>query len=205
LFPYCTQRDVDVGSILVEGQANMQISRSEQKRRIKEIVNLVAELVTLPISTLNRSPCSDEIKLLLGDAGKLKGSGRQRHVKYITKLIQDQPLDELYDFVGQYRGKALAERKQLHTLEFYRDALINEAIEQRQVCHENRIDWEENWSSDTLAELKTQMPEIDILALSRLSYRFAQTRNPRHSREIFRYLRSIQELRLRNDGHKAKG
>jgi len=49
-----------------------------------------------------------------------------------------------------------------------------------------------------LVELKAEMPEIEVLTLSRLSYLFAQTRNPRHSREIFRYLRSIQEMRQRN-------
>ena len=182
----------------------MQISRSEQKRRIKEVEKLVAELVALPTQMLDRAPCSDDIKPLLHEAAKLQGSGRQRHIKYLTKLFQGQSLDELYDFVGKYRGKALVERKQLHALEFYRDTLINEAIEKRQMCHENRTDWEENWSSDTLKELKAQMPEIDTLTLSRLSYRFSQNRNPRHSREIIRYLRSIQELRQRDSERKSK-
>ena len=181
----------------------MQISRSEQKRRIKEVEQLVTELVALPPQMFDRLPFPDDLKPLLREAVKLEGAGKQRHVKYITKLIQEHPLDELYDFVGKHRGKALAERKQLHTLEFYRDALINEALEQRQICHENRTDWEENWTSETLTELKVHMPEIDILTLSRLSYRFAQSRNPRHSREIFRYLRSIHELRQRNSKHKG--
>ena len=182
----------------------MEISRSEKKRRLKEVEKLIAELVTLPTQMLDRSPCPDDIKPLLHEAGRLQGSGKQRHIKYLTKLLQEQPVDELYDFVGKHRGKGLAERKQLHTLEFYRDTLINEAIEKRQMCHENRTDWEENWASDTLKELKAQMPEIDILTLSRLSYRFSQNRNPRHSREIFRYLRSIQELRQRVNERKNK-
>jgi len=182
----------------------MQISRSEQKRRMKDIESLVAELVTLPVPVIERSPCPDDIKLLLRETGKLQGSTRQRHIKYVTKLIQDQPLAELYDLVGKYRGKALADQKQLHTLEFYRDALINEALEQRQLCRETNTEWEENWTGDTLAEIKEHMPEIDVLALSRLSYLFVKTRNPRHSREIFRYLRSIQELRQRNSERLAK-
>ncbi len=182
----------------------MQISRSEQKRRMKDIESLVAELVTLPASVLDRSPCSDDIKLLLREAGKLQGSGRQRHIKYITKLIQELPLAELYDLVGKHRGKALADQKQLHVLEFYRDALINEALEKRDVCRETNTEWVENWTGDTLTELKEYMPEIDTLALSRLAYLFVQTRNPRHSREIFRYLRAIQELRQRNSERQAR-
>ena len=181
----------------------MQISRSEQKRRIKDVGKLIAELATLPPQMLERSPCPDDIKQLLHETAKLEGSTRQRQVKYITKQVQglSVDLDQLYDFVGKHRGKALAERKQLHTLEFYRDSLINEALEKMRVCQETNTEWAENWESITLTELKAQMPEIDILTLSRLSYMFARTRNLRHSREIFRYLRSIQELRQRNSVH----
>lgn len=183
----------------------MLISRSEQKRRIKEIEKLIAELVTLPPQVLDRLPCPDDIKLLLHETGTMQGSARQRQIKYLTKLIQAQSIDELYEFVGKYRGKALAERKQLHTLEFYRDALINEALEKRQICREANAEWAENWTSETLMELKAQMPEIDSRILLQLSYLFVQTRNPRYSREIFRYLRSIQEMRQRNSEHGAKG
>lgn len=181
----------------------MQISRSEQKRRIKEVEQLVTELVLLPPQVVDRSPCPDDIKLLLHETANLQGSTRQRQIKYLTKLIQELSLSELYDLVGKHRGKALTERKQLHEMEFYRDTLINEALEKRQECRETNTEWVENWESDTLMELKAQMPEIDVLTLSRLSYLFARTRNLRHSREIFRYLRSIQELRQRNSGNKG--
>ena len=182
----------------------MQISRSEQKRRIKEVEQLVGELVSLPPQVIERAPFPDEIKLLMHEAAKLEGSTRQRQIKYLTKQIQELPLNELYELVGKHRGKALTERKQLHEMEFYRDALINEALDRRQECHETNTEWTENWTSNTLTELKAHMPEIDILTLSRLSYLFARTRNLRHSREIFRYLRSIQELRQRNSEPKAK-
>lgn len=182
----------------------MQISRSEQKRRMKDVENLVTELVTLPAPVLDRSPCPEEIRLLLKEAAKLEGSPRQRHIKYITKQVQGESLVELYDLVGKYRGKALAERQQLHTLEFYRDALINEAMEQRQLCRESNTDWTEDWTGETLVELKQLMPEIDVLVLSRLAYLFVQTRNPRYTREIFRSLRATQELRERNSARQAK-
>ena len=175
----------------------MQISRSEQKRRIKEVEKLITELATLSPQIIERSPCPDEMKLLLCESAKFQGSVRQRHIKYITKMVPLSMVDALYEFVGKHRGHALTERKQLHAVEFIRDSLINEAIEKQQLCRENRTEWEENWPSSTLKELKAQMPEIDIPTLSKLSYLFARTRNPRHSREIFRYLRSIQELQQR--------
>jgi len=175
----------------------MQISRSEQKRRIKEMERLVAELVTLPAQVLDQAPVPEEFKQMLVETAKLQGSVRQRQVKYLTKLVQEYPVDELYELVGQHRGKTLAAQKQLHTVEYYRDALINEALEKQEICRQNGVDWEENWASDTLMELQEHLPEIDPLTLSRLAYLFSRTRNPRYSREIFRYLRSVQELQQR--------
>jgi len=176
----------------------LQISRSEQKRRIKEIEQLVSELVTLPPQSLRTAPVSEEFKQMLLETINLEGSVRQRQIKYLTKLVQEQPLEELYALVGQHRGKTLTAQKQLHALEFYRDALVNEALEQQRICRQNNTEWEENWVSDTLIELQKHMPGIDMLTLSRLSYLFARTRNPRYNREIFRYLRSVQELQQRN-------
>lgn len=182
----------------------MQISRSEQKRRVKEVEKLVSELVTLAPQVINQLPCPEDIKVLMHEAAGLQGSSRQRQVKYLTKLVQELPLDELYHVVGKHHGKALVEGKQQHIFEFYRDTLINEALEKQQICRETNTEWGENWASDTLVELKKQLPEIDLLTLSRLSYLFARTRNVRHSREIFRYLRSIQELHQRNNNSTVK-
>lgn len=183
----------------------MQISRSEQKRRMKDLERLVAELVTLPPQALRQAPLPDACKQLLMEAAKMKGSVRQRQVKYLTKLVQEHPVEELYALVGRHRGSALAAQKQLHTLEFYRDALIDEALEQQRICTLNDIDWTENWASNTVSELQGHLPDIDALTLSRLAYLFVRTRNPRYSREIFRYLRSVQDMQQRNSNRSFEG
>lgn len=180
----------------------MRISRSEQKRRMKQVQELVAELAELSPQVIARAPCQEEIKQLLIETGALRGSERQRSVRFVTKLVlREESLDDLYTFVGTYRGTALEQKKQFHALEFYRDALIDEAIEEERICHAEHMEWREDWTSSTLKELKTHLPGIDVLALSRLAYLFARTRNPRHSREIFRSLRSAQEQQQRQ--HKA--
>ena len=175
----------------------MQISRSEQKRRVKEIERLVAALVTLPSHVLEQAPVSEDIKQALLETANLRGSVRQRQVKYLTKLVQEYPLEEIYALVSQHRGSELREQQQFQAMEFYRNALINEAVEQQEACRDSGADWREDWSSATVMELRRELPEIDPLTLSRLSYLFARTRNPRYSREIFRYLRSMQELQQR--------
>ena len=175
----------------------MEISRSEQKRRVQEVGKLVVELANLPLQVIDRAPCNESIRALLQEAGPLSGGARQRHLRYLTKLLKTEPLDELYAYISQYRGKGLTERKQFRELEQYRDALINEAIEEQRHCAAMQLDWEERWQSRTLAELAERLPQIDVPALTRLAALFARTRNPRHSREIFRSLRASLEQHQR--------
>jgi len=177
----------------------MQISRSEQKRRFKEVEKLVDELVKLPGQALKQMEGLDEIRDLLLEAADLDGSVRQRQVKYLTKFVAAMELEPLYALVSQYRGKGLSEKKQLHRVEFYRDALIDEALEVQRQLGEFGEELSENWESETVVELQVQMPEVDPMTLTRLSSLFARTRNPRHSREIFRYLKSVEEMRQRSN------
>jgi ribosome-associated protein len=176
----------------------MQISRSEQKRRVKEVERLVAELVSLPPHVLGQAPVPEECRRQLIAAAALRGGVRQRQIKYLTKVVQQYPLAELYDLVGRHRGHALAAQKQTHTLELFRDALIEEALEHQEQCRQTGGHGDEQWPSRSLTALRAEMPEADPLVLSRLAALFARTRNPRYSREIFRYLRSVHETRQRN-------
>ncbi len=177
----------------------IQISRTEQKRRVKEVEHLVAELVKVPPHALAQLAEMDEIRDLLLETARLEGSVRQRQIKYLTKLIAPLPLEPLYALVSHYRGKALTSKKQQHTLEFFRDSLINEALEMQQYCRENGEDWGEDWQSEVIAEIRQHLPEVEAMALSRLSYLFSRTRNPRYSRELFRYLKAAQELQQRQN------
>jgi len=182
----------------------MQISRSEQKRRVKEVERLVAELVSLPAQIVNQAAVPEEFRRQIREAAALLGSARQRQIKYLTKMAQQFPLEALYDLVSRHRGHALATKKQMHALEFYRDALIEEALEQRERSRQTGEACEEQWPSQTISTLQAEMPEVDPLALLRLASLFARTRNPRYSREIFRSLRSVQEIRQRNS-NRAEG
>lgn len=171
----------------------MKISRSEQKRRVKELEALVHQLVALPGSVQTKAPCSAEVQELIKETGALKGGARKRQIKYITKLLKVEPADELYDFLTRQRGTALVEKKMLHEVEYLRDTLLNEAIEQRRICAESQADFTEHWSSETIREILKKYPHADGSTMQRLSFLFARTRSIKHSRELFRYLRSVQE------------
>jgi ribosome-associated protein len=176
----------------------MQISRTEQKRRIKAIEQLVTELVRLAPKKLDQTALDEECKEMLRETAALQGAVKQRQIKHLTKVIQEYPLEPLYELVDQQHGKHLAAQQQVHNLELYRDALIEEALEHQHICRQNNMDWEENWSCATLTELIQILPALDSLTLSRLASLFARTRNPRYSREIFRHLRSTLETQQRN-------
>lgn len=174
---------------------DIPISRSEQKRRIKQLEKLVVELGQLPVAQIDSLPCSDEISDYLRQASSLKGGARKRMLKYVTKLLKNDidTVDDLYQFMAKKQGAALQDKKEFHELEYIRDSLLNEAIEQQTAAREHQEELEEDWPSQVLEEIVHQFPAVDRPLLARLAWLFARTRNPKHSREVFRILRAAQE------------
>ncbi|HEB49998.1 MAG TPA: DUF615 domain-containing protein [Desulfobulbus sp.] len=171
----------------------MEVSRSEQKRRIRQLEKLVMELVTMPGPVLDRLPAPQEIIELLREAGAMKGGARKRQIKYITKRLRKEPVDELYGFVSSRRGAALEETRALHELEYLRDALLGEALEQQKLHRHRDADWEEEWPSRVAAEIGERFPAIDTRALTRLAWLYTRSRQKKYGREIFRLLRAARE------------
>ena len=174
---------------------DIPLSRSEKKRRIKELEKLVDEMGRLPAVSIKSLPCDEEICGLLRQVSSLKGGARKRQIKYVTKLLKSSPdnIDSLYAFMTQKQGAALQDKREFHKIEYIRDSLLNEALEQRRNAKENHEELEENWSSLVVQEVSSQFPGIDQMLLKRLAWLFARTRNRKHSREIFRILRAAQE------------
>lgn len=178
----------------------MELSRSEQKRRVKQLEELAEELAALPAAVLNELPAGEELRSQLKEAAGLKHDGaRKRLIKHITKLLREEDSPEpLYQFLAGRKGNALLRKKRQHELEHLRDALIDEAIAAQQLAKERQEDFSERWRSQTAAEIAAALPGTDPSELSRLAFFFAVSRNPRHSRELFRLLRAAQEQHDRN-------
>jgi len=171
----------------------LQLSRTEQKRRIKEVEKLVKGLVELPVQQLSKLPCSDELIELFKEVPSLKGGTRKRQIKYLTKMLKNEPLENLYGFVSKRKGAQLQENKQFHELEYLRESLLDEAINDRKILRSEQQELSETWQSETVVEIEKLFPAIDSVALRRLSAIFSRTRQIRHSREIFRILQAAQE------------
>ena len=171
----------------------IQLSRSEVKRRYKQVEQLVVELCSLPSAVVKRLPEEDRIKEMINEAAGLKGGARKRHIKYIAKLLRESPVSELYDFMEKYRGSKLKKNKQYHEVEYFRDILIDEALSYLEDCRHYNEEMEENWPSESVETVLNSYPDIDKITLLRLARLFAVTHNKLHSRELFRVLRAAAE------------
>jgi ribosome-associated protein len=171
------------------------LSKSERKRRAKNIEQLVHELAELPESEINMFPCDDEIRTEFCSVQALKGGARKRQLKYITKLLRGTTVDALYDFLASRKGSQLKRKREFHQLEHLRNLLIDEVMEQyedniqksRYVDEHDPLDF--SWESKAMAAISEQFPDIDQTQLKNIAVQFARTRHRKFSRELFRILK----------------
>jgi ribosome-associated protein len=171
----------------------MRLSRSEQKRRIKEVEKQVQSLLDLPRQEMKKLPCNGEMRQLFLDAHAMKGGARKRQIKYITRLLSRDPVPDLSRFLSERKGKKLARAREMHELEYLRDSLLDEAIALRKRLRADQEEIGEQWPSRVVEAIEKDLPGIDSRALLRLAAIFARTRQARHSRELFRLLRAARE------------
>ena len=178
---------------------DLQLSKSERKRRAKGIEQLVNELATLPDREILALPCDQEIQEEIRSAKNLKGGAKKRQLKYATKLLRDIPVEELYDFLARKKGSMLKEKREFQELEHYRNLLISEALQLfEERMHDNGYlskDEPVEFLHDnaTLRTIVKHLPEVDEFLLKNTAIQFAKTRNRKFSRELFRIMRAAME------------
>ncbi len=165
-------------------------SRSQRKREFKEIGTLVARLAELAPGVQSRLPLPQNILDLLADTRALKAGSRKRQLKYITKLLRDVPLDEIYSFMSREQGRHLEDARTLHMLEHWRDCLVNEALSLAAREARGGEPLTESWTGPALEAAVASFPRAEPQALARLAFLYARTRERKYSRELFRLLRS---------------
>jgi len=176
-----------------------QLSKSERKRRAKGIEQLVYELASLSDRAITALPCDQEIQEEIRSAKNLKGGAKKRQLKYATKLLRDQPVEELYDFLAQKKGSLLKKNREFHELEHFRNLLINEAVQQYEEVIDNNGYINENKPADFFSEsvaleaIVDYLPDIDKALLKNTAIQYARTRNRKFSRELFRILKAAFE------------
>lgn len=183
------------------------ISRSEKKRRSKGVENLVYELLNLSVKNIKALPCDQSIKEEIEAARGLKGGTLKRQGKYIAKVLRKdvEAVGELLSYMEDVKGSKLKETGEFHELERLRDDIINEALsisdaEMKEVKRAHpSMRRQENYHEGSIEAIAKILPGLSASDMKRAAARYAQTRQPRYSREIFRMLKSALDRQKYED------
>jgi ribosome-associated protein len=154
-------------------------SKSQFKREMIALQDMGEELVRLSAEQLAKLPLSDELREAICAAQSMHARGaRYRQMQYIGRLMREVDPAPVQDALDTLRNKHSRATALLHRLEKWRDELIagdNEALE----------------------EVVAAFPAADRQHLRQL-IRNAQKEKeagkpPKANRELFRYLRGLQE------------
>ena len=170
-----------------------KISRSEQKRQYKQIEAAVRELVSLSDAQLGRLPVSEqtltEVKMCRG----VKGGALKRQIKYVTKIMQLEPLDEIFTFLRQVKGSKLEENRFQHQAQKLRDSVVNDALQSYHDSLQFEEPWTIDWNSEAIEQVVELFPNIDENELRSSAHQYARSRNKGNYREIFRIIRAAAD------------
>ena len=167
-----------------------KLSRSEQKRTFRRIEEAAAELADLSNNDLKKFPGGKEITDEILACRSLKGGARNRQIKYLAKVMRQEPLDDIYTFLTDIKGSDLHKKGVFHEAERLRDALINEAMEDHQRCLRAQIPWEPNWESDIIGHVVEKKQSLNANEIRKSVYQYVKSRNIVHYRELFRMLKA---------------
>ena len=176
------------------------ISRTEKKRRAKEIEALSHELADLPPADLASLPCDDFLREEIRLIGKLKGGSRKRQIKYIAKELRQQPIAEILSFLEERKGSQLRHNIVHKEIERLRNDIIAAAIDQYNDREEEGY-FSMDRQAPPLLKALNMFPDLEIEIIAKAADNFAVTRKVNHSREIFRVLSAAAEkLKFTNQG-----
>jgi len=169
------------------------LSKSEKKRRAKNIEELATELVNLSPQEIRKLPCEDFIKNELMAARDLKAGARKRQIKYLTKNLREMDASPLFDFLTEKKGSHLQQKKEFHELENLRDNIINDAIAAARDAAEAQEELDRHWQSPALESAAELFPDLDLDAIRVSAWRYTRNRKAALSKEIFRLLKAAAE------------
>ena len=150
-------------------------SKSQRKRDAEELRRLGRTLVELAPERLARIPVPEQLADAIELARRIKAhGGRRRQIQLIGKLMRQIDVEPIRDALGHMERESAATTAQHRELEAWRERMLAEG-------------------NEAVAEFLSTHPEADVQKLRHLVRRAKRERGtdqpPRHSRELFRFLR----------------
>lgn len=166
-----------------------RISKSAQKRRFKDEEKAAAELAQLSDKDLKKLAISQELKDEIIRCRTQKGGALKRQIKYLAKVMRENGVEEIFDFLVERKGSKVKETKLHREIERLRDVLINEAINAQQACLQQGMIWEPDWQGEEIDSFVQQYP-TDEGDLRRTVFQYVKTRLHNHNGEVFRIVKA---------------
>ncbi|MGB3210579.1 MAG: DUF615 domain-containing protein [Desulforhopalus sp.] len=166
-----------------------RISKSAQKRRFKDEEGAAAELALLSDRDLTKLPVGQRVKDEVVRCRGLKAGALKRQVKYLAKVMREDAIEEIFDFLADRKGSKVKENKLHREIERLRDVIINEAIGDQQSCLQAGMVWEPNWNGEEIDSFVRHYP-VDEGDLRRTVFQYVKTRLHNHQREVFRIVKA---------------
>ncbi len=168
------------------------ISRSAQKRRFKDEEGVAEELSLLTDKDLKLLPASQLVKDEIIRCRSVKGGARKRQVKYLAKVMREDPVEEILSFLADRKGSQVKVAKLQREVERLRDVIINEALEAQQSTIHAGLPWEPDWQGPEINAVLGHYP-VDEADLRKTVHQYAKTRIHTYYREVFRILKAAVE------------
>jgi len=119
-------------------------NKTRLKRELARLQKMVVEIIDLGEGDRARLGLDDKFLAAVQRAAAMKASsGRNREIKYLTKLLQKQDLEYIRNWFDTRNSKHSEENRRFHALEKWRDRLVSQgdvALQQylQQFPHVNR-------------------------------------------------------------------
>ena len=160
-------------------------SKTQKKQEMIALQELGEELARLNAAQLTKIPLSDELREAIYAVQSMSKRGaRYRQMQYIGKLMREADVAHIQDALDILRNKNNLATAHFYQLEKWRDQLIagNEEI---------------------MNDILKYFSDVDIQRLRQLvrnaQKEQADGKSPKASREVFRYLKQMQEQTQKSD------
>lgn len=174
------------------------VSRSEKKRQFKQVESVARELAGLSLAERRRLPASEQFKEELQALDGTRAGARKRQLKYLAKLLRQEPYQEILRFLSEEKGSRIEARHDFREAERWRDAIVNEALQAAEQAGRHGSYQEPDFPSSSVAEVVDRYPGLDEGDLRRAAYQYARSRNRLYYRELFRMIKAELEKTRRD-------
>lgn len=155
-------------------------SRSAKKRAAKEIEELAKQLAEVSDAAFGKLPLAGDLREEVRLARQTKAHGaRKRQIQHLAAVLRkrEDEAETLRSHLDSLNQVHYQDQKRFHLLEELRDRICDPT------CCEQ-----------ALQEVGSTLPGADVAALARLAKSVHLTSDKRAAREIFRLLRTAQEM-----------